>query len=192
MDETIANAEPFVIAKSGEDTDGEYVRFEAIVHPSLDADSSNVDLNHERYLIDNPDEHVHPDLKEVIEVITGEYAVEFEGTEHRLREGEEITIPQGVAHRHWNPTAKPARVAHEHHPAIGSDEHARTMYALAQDGKTNEKGVPNPLRFAVISKAYPGLAYTTGAPIWLQKLGFAVLAPVGRALGYEATYERRE
>lgn len=192
MSEAIADAEPFVIAKSGEDTDGEYVRIETTVHPSLDADVTDVDLDHERYLIDNPDEHVHPKLEEVIEVIAGEYAVEFEGTEHRLREGEEITVPRGTAHRHWNPSAQPARVAHEHHPAIGSDEHARTMYALAQDGKTNEKGIPNPLRFAVVSKAYPGLAYTTAAPIWLQKLGFAVLAPIGRLVGYEATYESAE
>lgn len=182
----LTNADPFEITKRPADTGGDFVRFEATVHPGLDAKASDVDLNHERFLLDNPDEHLHPHQKEVIEVLAGEYAVEFEGTEHRLSEGDQITVPQNTAHRHWNPTANPIRVAHEHHPARESASHAETMWALAQDGKTNEKGIPDPLQFAVVSKAYPGIAYTTAVPIPVQKAMFAVLAPIGRLMGYQA------
>lgn len=186
------DAEPFEITERAADTDGEFVRFEATVHPGLDAEATDVDLDHERFLLDNPDEHLHPHQEEVIEVLAGEYAVEIQGSEHRLSDGEEITVPKNTAHRHWNPSGKPVRVAHEHHPARDSADHAEAMWALAQDGKTNEKGIPNPLRFAVVNNAYPGVAYTTAIPIAVQKAMFAVLAPIGRLAGYEAAYSREE
>lgn len=185
-----AAVEPFVIAERPEDTDGEYVRYEATIHPALDADAPEVDLDHERFLLDNPDEHIHPHIEEVVEVLAGEYAVEFEGTEHRLSEGEEITIPKNTAHRHWNPTARPVRIAHEHHPPMDSVAFGEAMWALAQDGKTDEKGTPNLLQFAVLMEAYPGIAYIGGVPIPIQKAMFAVLAPIGRLVGYEAEYRR--
>lgn len=188
MSEGIAAAPPFEITHRPTDAD-DYVRFEATVHPALDADGS-VDLDHERFLLDNPDEHFHPHQEEVVEVLDGEYAVEFEGAEHRLSAGEKITLPKGTAHRHWNPSTEPVRVAHEHHPAMDSATHAEAMWALAQDGKANEKGMPNPLQFAVISRAYPEIAYTTTVPVWVQKVAFAVLAPIGRLLGYRAAYEQ--
>lgn len=190
--QNIADAVPCEITKSGTDTDGEYVRFEVTVHPAIDADAPDDILDHERFLIDNPDEHVHPHQKEIIEVITGKYAVEFEGTEHHLSGGEEITVPANTPHRHWNPSADPARVAHEHHPPLDSAEHVETMYELAQAGKTDEKGIPNPLRFAVVNKAYPGVAYTTAIPIPVQKALFTVLAPIGRLVGIQAGNSRKE
>lgn len=188
----LAGAEPFEITHRPDETNGDYVRFESIVHPAPEAAGTDHGLDHERYLIDNPDEHVHPHQREVIEVLVGEYGVAFEGTEHRLREGETITVPADTPHRHWNPTARPVRVAHEHHPARDSPAHVETMYALAQEGKANEKGIPNPLRFAVVNRAYPGVAYTTTVPIWVQKAMFALLAPIGWLLGYEASHEQRE
>lgn len=184
----VNTAEPFEITKRAADTDGEFVRFEVTVHPGLDADATDVELDHERFLLDNPDEHLHPHQVEVIEVLDGEYAVEIKETEHRLSEGEEITVPTNSAHRHWNPSAKPVRVAHEHHPARDSAAHAEVMWALAQAGKTDDKGIPNMLQFAVINNAYPGIAYTTAVPIQVQKAMFAVLAPIGRLAGYRAEY----
>lgn len=188
----VARAEPLEVTEHVDESDGEYVRFETTVHPAPDAEAPYVDLEHERFLIDNPDEHVHPHQQEVIEVLEGEYAVALEGTEHRLTEGEEITVPKGSPHRHWNPTNRPIRVAHEHHPARDSADHVAAMYALAQAGKTNEKGIPTLLQFAVINRAYPGIAYTTAIPIAVQKALFAVLAPIGLVAGYDAAYSREE
>lgn len=184
-----AEAKPFEVTQLADDTGGEYVRFEAVVHPQPEAADGDVDLDHERFLIDNPDEHVHPHQREEVEVLAGEYAVEVDGTEHRLSAGEEVTVPTGSPHRHWNPTAEPVRVAHEHHPARDSAAHAQTMWALAQAGKTNEKGIPSVLQFAVVNRAYPGVAYTTGVPIPVQKAAFAVLAPIGRLVGYDASVD---
>ncbi len=184
----IVDVDPFEITKRAIDTGGAYVRFEVTIHPAIDSETPAVDLDHERFLLDNPDEHIHPHQEEVIEVLAGEYVVALEGTDHRLREGDEITVPQNTAHRHWNPSAHPVRVAHEHHPPRNSAAFGAAMYALAQDGKTDEKGLPNLLQFAVVNRAYPGVVYSTDLPVLVQKAMTAVLSPLGRLAGYEANY----
>lgn len=189
--QTIADSDPFEIIERG-DGDADYHRFEATVHPARDAESSDADLDHERWLIDNADEHVHPHQEEVVEVLAGEYAVEIDGDEHRLSEGDEITLPQNTPHRHWNPSSEPARVAHEHHPARTAAAFGEAMYALAQEGETDEDGMPPLLQFAVLNDAYPGNAYTTDAPIQIQKAMVTVLGPVGRLVGYEASVSRED
>lgn len=129
---------------------------------------------------------------EVIGVLAGEYGVEFEGVEHRLSEGETVTVPAATPHRHWNPTSDPVRVAHEHHPAGESAAHAQALWTLGLRGKTDVTGVPNVVRFAVIRRTYPGIVYPTTVPIPVQKVVYAVLAPIGRLFGYQPSVPRVE
>jgi hypothetical protein len=63
------------------------------------------------------------------------------------------------------------------------------MFALAADGKTNRKGMPNPLRLAVIARAHFDTVRLPQPPAWLQRVGLALGAPLGRLVGYGATYE---
>lgn len=58
--------------------------------------------------------------------------------------------------------------------------------ALAQAGETDADGRPPFLQFAVLQDAYPGHAYMTNLPVGLQKALFAMLAPIGRQMGYTA------
>ena len=62
-----------------------------------------------------------------------------------------------------------------------------TMFGLAADGKTNPKGMPNPLRLAVIARHFDDVRLPF-PPVWMQRMGLALGAPVGRVLGYQATY----
>ena len=62
------------------------------------------------------------------------------------------------------------------------------MFALAADGKTNKKGMPNPLRLAVIAREYFDVVRLPFPPVALQRFGLALGAPTGRLFGYEATY----
>ena len=62
------------------------------------------------------------------------------------------------------------------------------MFALAADGKTNRKGMPNPLRLAVIANAHFDTVRLPFPPAALQKLGLVLGAPLGRLLGYGAVY----
>ena len=51
------------------------------------------------------------------------------------------------------------------------------MFALAADGKTNRKGMPNPLRLAVIANAHFDTVRLPFPPAALQRLGLALGAP---------------
>lgn len=59
---------------------------------------------------------------------------------------------------------------------------------LAQDGKTNARGMPNLLQAALFAQEFEDVMYFTRPPRPVQKLLFAVLAPVARALGYKGSY----
>jgi hypothetical protein len=60
---------------------------------------------------------------------------------------------------------------------------------VAADGKTSRKGMPNPLRLAVIAKAHFDTVRLPFPPAWMQAAGLALGAPLGRLLGYGATYQ---
>ena len=68
-------------------------------------------------------------------------------------------------------------------PALQFEQLLATMYALAADGKTNRKGMPNPLRLAVIAKHHFDDVRLPFPPAWMQRLGLALGAPVGRPSG---------
>ena len=60
--------------------------------------------------------------------------------------------------------------------------------SLASDGKTNKKGMPNPLRLAVIAHQHLDTVVLPFPPVWTQKLALTVGAPTGRMLGYSTAY----
>ena len=48
--------------------------------------------------------------------------------------------------------------------------------------------MPNPLRLAVIARAHFDTVQLPFPPAFLQRIGLAMGAPLGRALGYEPVY----
>jgi hypothetical protein len=74
-------------------------------------------------------------------------------------------------------------------PALAFERLLQTMFALANDGKTSRRGMPNPLRLAVIANAHYDDVRLPFPPAWLQKTGLALGAPVGRLLGYRPEYD---
>jgi hypothetical protein len=73
-------------------------------------------------------------------------------------------------------------------PALQFEQLLETMYGLAADGKTNKKGMPNPLRLAVIAKAHFDDVRLPFPPVWMQRTGLAIGAPLGSLLGYKPAY----
>ena len=63
------------------------------------------------------------------------------------------------------------------------------MYSLAAAGKTNRKGMPNPLRLAVIANHHFDDVRLPLIPQALQKLGLVLGAPAGRILGYGPSFD---
>ena len=131
--------------------------------------------------------HVHPYQTERFEILEG--AVGFQVGEQELvaRAGDTAVVPPETAHRFWNAGVQDARFLCEVRPALQFESLIETMFTLAAEGKTNRKGMPNPLRLAVIAKAHFDTVRLPFPPAVMQRLALAVAAPVGKALGYRET-----
>ncbi len=132
--------------------------------------------------------HVHPQQEERFEVVSGTVGFRADGETVVLGAGETLTVPAGVAHRFWNAGDDEARFVCEVRPALRFEHLLETMFALAVDGRTNRKGLPNPLRLAVIAQAHFDIVRLPFPPVALQRAGLAVGAPLGRLLGYRPAY----
>ena len=132
--------------------------------------------------------HRHPRQIERFTVVAGEVELELAGKVLTLGTGAAVTVPAGVAHRFANRAGADLRMDVEVRPALGFEQFVRTHFALAEDGLVGRRGVPSLLRAAVICRAHREDAVLAGPPVWLQALGLALLAPLGRLRGYRATY----
>jgi quercetin dioxygenase-like cupin family protein len=132
--------------------------------------------------------HVHPSQEERFEVLKGELGFKLNGEEIVARAGDRITVPAGTSHRFWNAGDEEAHFVCEVRPALQFEQLIETMYALAADGKTNRKGMPNPLRLAVIARHHFDDVRLPFPPAWLQRVGLALGAPLGRLVGYQPNY----
>ena len=155
------------------DTDGEYVLIEVVVKPGGFVAAA----------------HVHPYQTERFEVLEGTLAFTTNGNENVYGPGEKITVPPRTPHQFRNAGDTDAVFRCEVRPALQFERLIETMFTLAADGKTNKKGMPNPLRLAVIANAHFDDVRLPFPPAWMQKAGLVMGAPLGSLLGYKPTYE---
>ena len=133
-------------------------------------------------------EHVHPILTEWFTVLSGRVGFRLDGRESVAKIGERLRVKPGTVHDWWNAGVEEAHVVVEVSPAARFEEAISNTFGLARDGKTNASGMPNLLQLALLSREFENVLYFTSPPRALQKVLFAVLAPVARLLGYRATY----
>ena len=74
-------------------------------------------------------------------------------------------------------------------PALQFESLIETMFGLARDGKTNRKGMPNPVRMAMIARAHREVIRVAGVPAWLQDLGTLSAMPLAKLAGYTPSYQ---
>jgi quercetin dioxygenase-like cupin family protein len=132
--------------------------------------------------------HVHPAQTETFRVIAGTLGVKVAGKKSTATAGDVVVVEPGRAHKWWNAGESELVFRCEIRPALQFEQLIETMFSLAADGKTNRKGMPNPFRLAVIAKAHLDTVVLPFPPVWVQEAGLAVGAPIGRLLGYTATY----
>ena len=65
-------------------------------------------------------------------------------------------------------------------PALSSEQLIETRFSLAADGKTNNKGMPNPLGSPVIARDTFDTVQLAFPPTWMQRMGLVFAAPLGR------------
>jgi quercetin dioxygenase-like cupin family protein len=135
--------------------------------------------------------HVHPHQEERFHVLGGTLRVRVGKEVIDLTAGDSAVVPPGTPHRFWNAGAGEAHFVCEVRPALHFEALVETMFALAADGKTNRKGMPNILRLAVVARAYSDTIRLPFPPALAQRAGLAAGAPVGRLLGYRPTYAQQ-
>lgn len=133
--------------------------------------------------------HLHPKQTERFEIESGVVAFKLDGKELVAHPGDTVIVRAGISHKFWNPGETEATFVVEVKPALQFERLVETMFGLATDGKTNRKGMPNPLRLAVIADAHFDDVRLPFPPAWAQRAGLAMGAPLGRLLGYEAHYD---
>ena len=133
--------------------------------------------------------HVHPFQEERFEVLRGTLGMRVSGETTLAGPGGRLTVPAGVRHQFWNAGSGEAHFVCEVRPALQFEQLLETMFALARDGKTNRKGMPNPLQLAVIAEAHFDTVRLPFVPAALQRFALALGAPIGRLAGYGPTYE---
>lgn len=171
--ENPVTGETLVFHETASDTQGERVVFETIVRPGGSVAAA----------------HFHPYQTERFEVLSGALSVKQGKSVETLGPGDVVTIEPGTRHTFWNAGDDVVRFLAEVTPALAFESLIETMFRLAADGKTNKKGMPNPLRLAVIAKAHFDVVRLPMPPVWMQRAGLAVGALAGRIVGYAPTYE---
>src|SRR4029079_9887680 len=136
--------------------------------------------------------HVHPSQSERFAVIEGTLGIKAGKEKQTLGRGEVAVVEPGTPHRFWNAGDDEVRFVCEVRPALQFESLLETMFALAADGKTNKKGMPNPLRLAVIANAHFETRQLPFPPAILQRIALALGSPAGRVLGYTPTYTPAE
>jgi quercetin dioxygenase-like cupin family protein len=165
--------ETLQFVKSAAETNGEYVLVEAVIEPDGFVAAA----------------HAHPYQTETFEVLEGTIEFTAGGEKIVAGPGEKVVVERGTAHKFRNASITAARFRCEVRPALRFEQLIETMFALASDGKTNRKGLPNPLRLAVIARHHFDDVRLPFPPVWMQRLGLALGAPVGRLLGYGEAYD---
>jgi quercetin dioxygenase-like cupin family protein len=168
--ENPVTGEVLVFHRTSEDTKGDSVLVETIVRPDGFVAAA----------------HVHPFQTERFEVVEGVLGLRVGEQEILARAGDVAVVAPGTPHRFWNAGKGEARFLCEITPALKFESLIETMFTLAADGKTNRKGLPNPLRLAVIAKAHFDTVRLPFPPAWLQRAGLGLAAPLGRLLRYPA------
>jgi quercetin dioxygenase-like cupin family protein len=169
--ENPVTGEALVFQRTAEETNGESVLVETIVRPHGFVAAA----------------HVHPYQTERFKVLEGTLGLQIGDTELLARPGDNAIVAPGTPHRFWNAGESDARFLCEVRPALQFESLIETMCTLAAEGKTNGKGLPNPLRLAVIARAHFDTVRLPFPPGVLQRAALALAAPLGKVLGYGET-----
>jgi quercetin dioxygenase-like cupin family protein len=170
------SGETLIFRQTAADTDGELVEVECIVEPGGAVAGA----------------HMHPAQEERFEVLEGEVGFRAGRDTILAGAGETVVVPAGTVHRFWNAGEAPARFVCQVRPALQFEALVETMFALARDGKTNGRGLPNPLRMAVIAHAHRADVRAPYVPAAMQSAALAAGSLLGRLAGYSATYRPDE
>ena len=131
-----------------------------------------------------PPEHVHSSYDEDFHIQSGTLTLWVDGERREIGPGESLSAPRGARHTLTNEGSE-----------IAVSRHWRTrdhvlflsqMYGFMNEAEENRR----PPRILLQASAFTNDQALAGAPVWLQRSFFFLLAPTARLLGYRSYYER--
>lgn len=137
-------------------------------------------------------EHIHPTLDETFTILKGRVGIAIGGESSIAEPGRRFQVPRGTAHNWWNAGDEEAHLMVEITPAARFEAMIRNLFGLAQDGRTDRKGMPNLLQLALLAREFEDVAQLVRPPRLVQRALFAVLAPIARLKGYRGSYPEYE
>lgn len=158
--------------QTGSDTDGHLLQWVHVLAPGRRV----------------PLDHVHAAQEERFEVVEGVATVRLGEETISVGPGEDLVIPAGTAHGLRNDGSGELRVLTELRPAMRTEQYFETVFGLARDGKVTKRGIPNLLQASVIVRELGERGGVADVPMSLTGTVTAILAPLGRLLGYRAVY----
>jgi len=132
--------------------------------------------------------HYHPGIHERFTVIEGSVTFTLDGVQRVAGAGETVDIPPGRVHDFWNSGEEAALARVEVEPGGRFMEMIKNGFGLAQDGKTDAKGMPNMLQISLFAQEFDDVIRYVQPPPAVQRVLFAVLAPIARRRGYRGSY----
>ena len=133
-----------------------------------------------------PIAHVHPGTDEVFRVLKGVVRFVIDGKERIAKTGESVTVPAGRPHAVANPHESPAKVQ-VHMTPSGDLNIALTQVHGFLNETGHQGGLSEFLQMLRFADRYA--VYRGDLPVWFQRLGITMIAPVARVLGFRSFYE---
>jgi quercetin dioxygenase-like cupin family protein len=160
----------FVVREGGDDTGGERLLGDLHIRPGGAVAAK----------------HVHAYTTERFEVVSGTVRFHVDGRDELARPGQQVEVPPGVVHDWWNVGDDDAHVLVDIRPAQRFELMIQNLYGLANDGKTNARGVPRLLPLALFAREFRREGEFVRPPRIVQRILFALLSPLARARGHRA------
>lgn len=160
----------FVVREGSEDTGGERLVGDLYIRPGGAVAGK----------------HTHAYITERFKVLAGTVRFHLDGGDRLAQEGEQVEVPPGAVHDWWNVGDEDAHVLVDIRPATRFELMIQNLYGLANDGKSNARGVPKLLPLALFAREFRGEGEFIRPPRIVQRVLFGALAPLARARGYRA------
>jgi quercetin dioxygenase-like cupin family protein len=133
--------------------------------------------------------HYHPAIWERFTVVSGRVGFALNGRRAVAEPGQTVSVPIGVVHDWWNAGDTPAVARVEIEPADRFEAAILNTFGLAQDGKTDARGMPSLLQLVLLAREFDDAIRFTRPPRFVQRLLFPLLAPLARWRGYRGSYQ---
>ena len=137
-----------------------------------------------------PPMHYHPAQTENFRVISGSLTINVGGKIVILHQGETLEIQPNVGHSMWNPSNDKTIVNWQVQPALQTEYLLETLTGLANDNRTNARGIPFPLQMVLTARKYQDSLRLSRPTYYIQKILFALISPIARLNGYRADDEK--